>query len=728
MKDKKVFKKSSKSTIVAVLIGFILLFQFLLPSRANASLLGGATKGFVQDIVVWVLLFIKTIIVSGIMKLAAWLTAASLSLSQGLSTSIADPTSFVYVGWGIFRDIANLGFVFGIILIALATILRIQRYQAQSILSKLIVAALIVNFSLVICGAILKVSDVFSNSFLGYITQNQNIKDRNDMNQVGSATAKEIADKTSIALVLSNTDSIGSVTSTNASSTQQTSSLGLGDIVNVFIQIIIAIFVAFVLLVLAVMFLLRYFNLAFLMILAPGAWLMWIFPIAYRYWRDWWTHFLKWVFFAPLMLLFIWLTVVAMNSSTANILNIANGVSAGDATTSGFSSVLLSLMGVALLIGGLKIASSLGMAGSNFILKQSGKVTGWAKSKTTQYAKRGSGAAAAAIGRGIGVEKIGARMSTFAGKIKVPGVGWVARETVGRAGKGLISAGAAAEKRKAEPVFGKPPESFVEEYKKWDKDRQREAYAGLPREEQLGLLMAMQQQGRLDSDTITAFGGIDEIVRQADYLKQGGRASASGKLEKSLGMSVEMMKAMRGDESFDYKAEAEKFYGKFNPEDWRTMSENIGKVAFGDSDEILGLGKEGTNKFRDEYLNNISAGQGRGIGATASRLNDTNEANMYRRLVEGIDVEKLGKITGEDGNLRDLKDEYIKALGPVEEGKGRKSIDYDKVVKILRDSDDPRMKQLANNLSKGMGSIIMSAAAGSEVPASSAAGKPETKK
>jgi hypothetical protein len=71
----------------------------------------------------------------------------------------------IKAGWGIVLNFANLGFVLAIIIIAFATIFRLQGYQMKQILWKLIVAALLVNFSLVIAGAFISVSDIITKSF-----------------------------------------------------------------------------------------------------------------------------------------------------------------------------------------------------------------------------------------------------------------------------------------------------------------------------------------------------------------------------------------------------------------------------------------------------------------------------------------------------------------------------------------------------------------------------------
>src|SRR4030042_5966834 len=72
----------------------------------------------------------------------------------------------VHTGWQIVLNFANLGFVLAIIVIAFSTIFRRESYAMKQTLWKLIVAALLVNFSLVIAGAFINVSDIFSDFFL----------------------------------------------------------------------------------------------------------------------------------------------------------------------------------------------------------------------------------------------------------------------------------------------------------------------------------------------------------------------------------------------------------------------------------------------------------------------------------------------------------------------------------------------------------------------------------
>ena len=66
----------------------------------------------------------------------------------------------VKVGWVIVRDLANMFFVLVLLVIAFATILRIESYNAKKLLPKLLIMAVVINFSKTIFGIIIDFSQV----------------------------------------------------------------------------------------------------------------------------------------------------------------------------------------------------------------------------------------------------------------------------------------------------------------------------------------------------------------------------------------------------------------------------------------------------------------------------------------------------------------------------------------------------------------------------------------
>ncbi|MEK7496139.1 MAG: hypothetical protein AAB616_01580, partial [Patescibacteria group bacterium] len=100
-----------------------------------------------------------------------WLGGLLVELALNINSQLLSRTNAVlHTGWTIALSFANLGFVLAIIIIAFATIFRIQNYAMKQVLWKLIVAALLVNFSLVIAGAFISVSDNLSEVFLAKAT------------------------------------------------------------------------------------------------------------------------------------------------------------------------------------------------------------------------------------------------------------------------------------------------------------------------------------------------------------------------------------------------------------------------------------------------------------------------------------------------------------------------------------------------------------------------------
>jgi len=71
--------------------------------------------------------------------------------------------------WSFIKNFANLGIILGMIFTAIATILRIEKYSWKKMLPKLLLVALLVNFSLVIAGIFVDISsyivDVTATSF-----------------------------------------------------------------------------------------------------------------------------------------------------------------------------------------------------------------------------------------------------------------------------------------------------------------------------------------------------------------------------------------------------------------------------------------------------------------------------------------------------------------------------------------------------------------------------------
>ncbi len=75
----------------------------------------------------------------------------------------------VLLGWNMVRDVANMFFVVILLVIAFGTILGLEQYEWRKSLVKLILAAILVNFSNLIMQLIIDVAQVFMITFLNAV-------------------------------------------------------------------------------------------------------------------------------------------------------------------------------------------------------------------------------------------------------------------------------------------------------------------------------------------------------------------------------------------------------------------------------------------------------------------------------------------------------------------------------------------------------------------------------
>lgn len=279
---------------------------------------------------------------------AGALTNWSLEFNNSLLRS-----PIVQSGWLITRDLANLGFVLAIIVIAFATILRLESYEMKKTIGRLIIAALLINFSLVIAGVFLDFSAILTQFFI----------DRAGGNDFGVAIASSFK--------------VNALLQTDASAAQRvTQDFGIFIMALVFI-LVLTIIAAIALLALAGMLITRALALMLLLITMPLAWLAWVIPDFQSHWNEWWNKFFKWVWFAPMAAFFVYLAVVIGPTALIGPNRLPDVAIAGGLTdlVKNLGTVLAQMVTViGILLGGLKVSADMGskLAGATIT-----KVNAW---------------------------------------------------------------------------------------------------------------------------------------------------------------------------------------------------------------------------------------------------------------------------------------------------------------------------------------------------------------
>lgn len=310
-----------------------------------------------------------------------WLGAQLIGLLLSLNSAVLSLPA-VTIGWAITRDIANLGFVLAIIVIAFATIVRYKDYGAKALLPRLIAAAIIVNFSLTICAVFLNFSDTLTYFFVSRSSMGGNVS--------GLATAIASAFNPQSLL---NTNSVSG--SSISGSVFQT---GLATILGVFMAAVFTLLAALALLAIGIMLLVRFINIAVLLVLAPIAWLFWVIPDISGEFKKWWSNFLKWTFYPPILAFFIYLTLVSIDKLRAFTTSYAGSAAITGSSVSNpimqmtpFETIANMVVLIGFLFAGLSVADSMGMAGAKTALNLASKAgkgaKAWAGKRVSQTGK-----------------------------------------------------------------------------------------------------------------------------------------------------------------------------------------------------------------------------------------------------------------------------------------------------------------------------------------------------
>jgi len=330
---------------------FFLFGLLIIPHFAHAAFLD-----FLNPISLISLLFngigsVLQYTIGNLFILAGQLTNVVFNLNIHILESSGN-FSIINAGWTITRDIANLGFVLLVIIMALATVVRYEEYGVRKLLPKLIAMAIIVNFSLAGAGLLVQFSNTITSFFLDKAATGQNLSTA----VAGVLKPQQFILGESDPLPPDPADQGGALSSLGTAFLTSMSKLIFG--------IAFTLVATIIMLMLAFMFFLRYLALIFLFILVPIVCLFYVFPGLKKYWDMWWDSFNKWVFFAPAVSFFIYLSLAAAKELSSQKIDLNGSFSLGKILQDGINLVVIG----GLLLGSIIAAQKLGIAGSGAAL------------------------------------------------------------------------------------------------------------------------------------------------------------------------------------------------------------------------------------------------------------------------------------------------------------------------------------------------------------------------
>ncbi len=347
--------------VVLVLVGV------LVPQLAHA----GVVTETVADLFIALLAFLVSAIgkmVVTVISILAWVASYNEFINA--------PT--VIYGWVLVRDVANMAFVIILLIIAIATILPgMDNYNYKKLLPKVLLLALLVNFSRTIYGLIIDAGQVV---MLTFVAGFKDIGPGNLMAGVGLADVLRF--------------------SPGAVDKQQITDVR-GDLIAIYLYAILYLLVLLVvMLIMVVQLAFRIVMLWLFVVLSPLVFLLMAIPSGAGKANQMFGEFTKYVIAGPTLAFFIWLSMASFSGaagfnqpgltgdSSGNFGSESGTVSAGIGKAGEPGFLTNFIISVGLLVGGLTMTAQLKVAGAGLGTAAIGKAKSWGTSAAKWTAKR----------------------------------------------------------------------------------------------------------------------------------------------------------------------------------------------------------------------------------------------------------------------------------------------------------------------------------------------------
>ena len=280
-------------------------FLFLLVIVSGAGIFFLTTSAHAAD-ASWattVVANLLSVIISGLGMILSLVVQVLISVAQ-YSDFINAPA--IQNGWKIVRDVCNMFFVLILLVIAFATILKIERYNYKQWLPKLILMAVLINFSKTICGLLIDFTQVIMLTFV------------NSFKDVGGGNIISTLGLTDIMTLAK--DSSG----TTPTFLDVTGGYMIGLIYLLISLVVIVTMLA--------MLVVRIVMIWIYVVLSPMAYLFSAFPDGKAYASQWWSEFTKNLIVGPVLAFFIWLSFASLQVTNYDKFPMGNGaaIAGGD--------------------------------------------------------------------------------------------------------------------------------------------------------------------------------------------------------------------------------------------------------------------------------------------------------------------------------------------------------------------------------------------------------------
>lgn len=385
------------------------LCALLIPveSSAQASAFAGPAASFIPGI-------IKNVGEAALFTLLAWILYVPIHFFGFLVSNLLIPLMIfvasynnfltqegVAIGWTVVRDLANIIVVLGVLVIVFGTLFKIETYDYKKLLPKLVMAAVLINFSKTIIGFLIDISQVIMLTFV------------HSFDKIAAGNLIYGIGLTKILSLATNTGAIGQVISSGA---------GLEILGALILGVLVLIITAGVITVIISYLIARIIMLWLAVILSPLLFILPFVPSGEKFAKQVWGLVSKYLITGPLLAFFLWLSFTIISQvqgdvetiiQSPGVLEASDQFAAFISEFGNINNILNFMVAIGLLIASLVMASQMGVAGSKMAGNFVSRLQAAGKASTLGLAK------VSALGAGRKLDKGLVRMQQAVG-IKRP--------------------------------------------------------------------------------------------------------------------------------------------------------------------------------------------------------------------------------------------------------------------------------------------------------------------
>jgi hypothetical protein len=310
------------------------------------------SKSPTQTLYDFILRIISTIIIflTGLIyKVFAFFVVPVINALLGVRPYQDAFVNIIYPGWLILRNLANIFFIVALLVVGLKILFQQSAATAaRGFIMRLIIMALLVNFSLVIGQGIVGIADTVQSQFL----------------PKNSRVIEALGTKLMVEPIQSFRNAVG----TNAEGNIEANAT-VGDIAKPIVLLVLAVAAFFSFLAIAAFLAMRIIALLVLYMISPVAYVGFVMDETKGYANRWWNEFLKYAFITPILVFFLniaALVATVTSSNTGNVIKIGDGLA--DDLVAGGLTIISHFIVLGIIYAGMRVAMGSGVAGAKTIV------------------------------------------------------------------------------------------------------------------------------------------------------------------------------------------------------------------------------------------------------------------------------------------------------------------------------------------------------------------------